>query len=39
MAYNRFTSREAKKTFQLVTDESKDLFSTAAEVEISDFLR
>ena len=39
MAYNRFTLSEAKKVFQLITDESKDLFSAAAEVEISDFLR
>ena len=39
MAYNRFTLSQAKKVFQLITNESKDLFSAAAEVEISDFLR
>ena len=39
MAYNRFTLSEAKKVFQLITNESRDLFSAAAAVEISDFLR
>ena len=39
MAYNRFTLSEAKKVFRLITDESRGLFSAAAEVEISDFLR
>ena len=38
MAYNRFTLNEAMKTFQLQTDETQDLFSTAKEVKISDHL-
>ena len=38
MPYNRFTLSQAKKIFQLQTDEKTDLFSTVEEVKISDWL-
>ena len=38
MAYNQFSLSQVKEAFQLRIDDRSDLFSTVAEVKVSDFL-